>query len=186
VPAPNSDRVASDDVVARDHPRQRLGPAPLVRVDRRLRRDRILLERTDAHAEAPVVFDREADEGPRPDAVRGCPVFRQRYAETRIPELLDLTRFELHTYRHTSVDVDMCSGCIRPCDGCLPQAGQASGRVVGQVDRGVPDAANRSQTDPNRSRNGGGPTDIRRWARSAWRQRRARESSVRYPRRWNG
>src|SRR5438552_2197934 len=27
-----------------------------------------------------------------------------------------------------------------------------------------PDAANRSQTDPNGSRNGGGPTDIRRWA----------------------
>src|SRR5881628_181654 len=70
VPAANSDRVASDDVVARDHPRQRLGPAPLVRVDRRLRRDWILLERTDPHTEAPVVFDRQADESPRPDAVR--------------------------------------------------------------------------------------------------------------------
>src|SRR5439155_17928214 len=87
-----------------------------------------------------------------------------RYAETRIPELLDLTRFELHTYRHTTVDVDMCSGCIRPYDRCLPQAGHASGRVVGHVDRVVPDAANRSQTDPNGSRNAGGPTDIRRWA----------------------
>ena len=58
----------------------------------------------------------------------------------------------------------MCSGCIRPCDRCLRQAGHASGRVVGQVDSGVPDAVNRSQTDPNGSLNGGEPTDIRRWA----------------------
>src|SRR3989442_3345050 len=67
---PQPDRVAADDVVPGDHPRQRLGPAPFVGVNRRLRGDRILFEWTDPHAQAPVVFDREADEGARPNAVR--------------------------------------------------------------------------------------------------------------------
>src|SRR3989441_2735837 len=96
---PQPDRVAADDVVARNHPRQRLGPAPFVRVDRRLCGDRILLERTDPHAETPVVFDREADEGPGPDAVRRRPVFREGDAETRVSQLLDLPGFQLHSPR---------------------------------------------------------------------------------------
>src|SRR5881409_1889082 len=128
---PQPDRVAADDVVAGDHPRQRLGPAPFVRVDRRFGGDRILLERTDAHAETAVVLDREADERTGPNAVRRRPVFREGYAEARVSKLLDLTGFQLHTYRNTSVDVDMCSGCIRPRGGRLPQAGHASGPVNG-------------------------------------------------------
>src|SRR5256885_9923239 len=56
---PQPDRVAADDVVAGDHPRQRLGPAPFVRVDRRFGGDRILLERTEigrAHLWTPVTL----------------------------------------------------------------------------------------------------------------------------------
>src|SRR5881409_3221076 len=93
---PQPDRVAADDVVPSDHPRQRLGPAPFVRVDRRFRGDRILLERTDADAETPVVLDREADERTGPNAVRRRPVLREGYAEARISELLDLPGFQLH------------------------------------------------------------------------------------------
>src|SRR5438128_1156078 len=93
---PQPDGVATDDVVAGDHPRQRLGPAPFVRVDRRLCGDRIFLERTDPHAETPVVFDREADEGAWPDAIRRRPVFREGDPETRVSQLLDLPGFQLH------------------------------------------------------------------------------------------
>src|SRR5436309_15779195 len=93
---PQPDRVAADDVVAGDHPRQRLGPAPFVRVDRRFGGDRILLERTDANAETPVVLDREADERTGPNAVRRRPVLREGYAEARISQLLDLPGFQFH------------------------------------------------------------------------------------------
>src|SRR5437016_7872838 len=93
---PQPDRVAADDVVAGDHPRQRLGPAPFVRVDRRFGGDRILLERTNANAETPVVLDREADERTGPNAVRGRPVLREGYAEARISQLLDLPGFQFH------------------------------------------------------------------------------------------
>src|SRR6266705_3459219 len=93
---PQPDRVAADDVVPSDHPRQRLGPAPFVRVDRRFRGDRILLKGTDANAETAVVLDREADERNGPNAVRRRPVFREGYAEARVSELLDLPGFQLH------------------------------------------------------------------------------------------
>src|SRR3989441_4673061 len=93
---PQPDRVAADNVVAGDHPRQRLGPAPFVRVDRRFGGDRILLERTDADAETAVVLDREADERTGPNAVRRRPVLREGYAEARISQLLDLPGFQLH------------------------------------------------------------------------------------------
>src|SRR2546429_2248576 len=93
---PQPDRVAADDVVAGDHPRQRLGPAPFVRVDRRFGGDRILLERTDADAETAVVLDREADERTGPNAVRRRPVLREGYAEARISQLLDLPGFQFH------------------------------------------------------------------------------------------
>src|SRR2546427_662060 len=93
---PQPDRVAADDVVAGDHPCQRLGPAPFVRVDRRFGGDRILLERTDADAETAVVLDREADERTGPNAVRRRPVLREGYAEARISQLLDLPGFQFH------------------------------------------------------------------------------------------
>src|SRR3989454_2152883 len=93
---PQPDRVAADNVVAGDHPRQRLGPAPFVRVDRRFGGDRILLERTDADAETAVVLDREADERTGPNAVRRRPVLREGYAEARISQLLDLPGFQFH------------------------------------------------------------------------------------------
>src|SRR3989449_2460030 len=96
LPTPQPDRVAADDVVAGDHPRQRLGPAPFVRVDRRFGGDRILLERTDADAETAVVLDREADERTGPNAVRRRPVLREGYAEARISQLLDLPGFQFH------------------------------------------------------------------------------------------
>src|SRR2546425_56856 len=96
---PQADRVAADDVVPSDHPRQRLGPAPFVRVDRRFRGDRILLKGTDANAETAVVLDREADERTGPNAVRRRPVFREGYAEARVSELLDLAGFQLHDLR---------------------------------------------------------------------------------------
>src|SRR2546428_1114067 len=93
---PEPDRVAADDVVPSDHPRQRLGPAPFVRVDRRFRGDRILLKGTDANAETAVVLDREADERTGPNAVRRRPVFREGHAEARVSKLLDLPGFQLH------------------------------------------------------------------------------------------
>src|SRR5207249_4736096 len=93
---PQPDRIATDDVLAGDHPCQCLGPAPFVRVDRRFGGDRILLERTDANAETPVVLDREADERTRPNAVRRRPVLREGYAEARISQLLDLPGFQFH------------------------------------------------------------------------------------------
>ena len=91
-----ADRVASDDVVPGNHSRERLRPAPFVRVNRRLRGDRIFLKGTDPHAEASVVLDREAQEGAGADPVRRGPVFRERDPEARIAELLDLAGFELH------------------------------------------------------------------------------------------
>src|SRR5881409_4385515 len=93
---PQPNRVAADDVVAGDHPRQRLGPAPFVRIDRGLGRDRVLLQRADPYPEAPVVLDREAHEGTGPNPVRRRPVLRERDPETRVPELLDLPGFQLH------------------------------------------------------------------------------------------
>src|SRR2546426_6546112 len=93
---PQPDRVAADDVVAGDHPCQRLGSSPFVRVDRRFGGDRILLERTDANAETAVVLDRQADERTGPNAVRRRPVLREGYAEARISQLLDLPGFQFH------------------------------------------------------------------------------------------
>src|SRR5438445_491628 len=93
---PQPDGVATDDVVAGDHPRQRLGPAPFVGVDRRLCGDRIFLERPDPHAETPAAFNRAADQGAGPDATRRRPVFREGDPETRVSQLLDLPGFQLH------------------------------------------------------------------------------------------
>src|SRR5256885_4722772 len=93
---PKADRVTSNDVIAGNHSRKRLRPAPFIRVDRRLRGDRIFLQRPDPHAEASVVLDREAQEGAGANPVRRGPVFRERDPEARIAELLDLAGFELH------------------------------------------------------------------------------------------
>src|SRR5256712_6853582 len=93
---PKADRVTSNDVIAGNHSRERLRPAPFIRVDRRLRGDRIFLQRTDPHAEASVVLDREAQEGAGANPVRRGPVFRERDPEARIAELLDLAGFDLH------------------------------------------------------------------------------------------
>src|SRR6266571_4898100 len=130
---PQPDRVAADDVVPSDHPRQRLGPAPFVRVDRRFRGDRILLKGTDANAETAVVLDREADERTGPNAVRRRPVFREGYAEARVSELLDLAGFQLHDLRKYGTPPNTYA--VRPFAGapCLRRLGRQSTGTAASV-----------------------------------------------------
>src|SRR5207247_2510837 len=72
-PAADLDRVATDDVVAGDETRQRLGTRPVVGVDGRLRRAGILLKRPDSDSQGTVVLDRQVHDGPGEDAVRFGP-----------------------------------------------------------------------------------------------------------------
>src|SRR5438552_18813973 len=96
IPAADLDRVATDDVVAGDEPRQRLGPGPVVGVNGRLRCTGILYERTDPNSQGPVVLDRQVQDGPGEDAVRLGPSLRKRDSEARVPQFLDLPALELH------------------------------------------------------------------------------------------
>src|SRR2546427_12629708 len=130
---PQPDRAAADDVFAGDHPCQRLGPAPFVRVDRRFGGDRILLKGTDANAETAVVLDREADERTGPNAVRRRPVFREGYAEARVSELLDLAGFQLHDLRKYGTPPNTYA--VRPVAGapCLRHLGRQSTATAASV-----------------------------------------------------
>src|SRR5207247_1694929 len=76
VPAADLDRVATDDVVAGDETRQRLGTGPVVGVDGRLRRAGILLKRPDSDSQGPVVLDRQVHAGPGEGDVRFGPGLR--------------------------------------------------------------------------------------------------------------
>ena len=96
VPAADLDRVATDDVVAGDETRQRLGTGPVVGVDGRLRRAGILLKRPDSDSQGTVVLDRQVHDGPGEDAVRFGPGLREGDSEARIPEFLDLPALEFH------------------------------------------------------------------------------------------
>src|SRR5467141_1618608 len=95
-PTLDSDRVASDDVVARDDTRRRLRTVPLVCVNARLGRNREVVKGAHPHAKAAVVLDREVQDRPWPNPVRFGPRLRKGNPQARVSELLYLSSLEFH------------------------------------------------------------------------------------------